>query len=118
MDARSLYNKLPKVGDNICTEFWLNVCPAKAEGISSISKNNRRDQIANKIQNEVSHALKLYSEFMLRTQYFKPNIDNANKFLNNADFISRQINFFNESTKCIDSFLGTEEKEFMTLLRY
>ena len=66
----------------------------------------------------MSNALELYNEFMPRTQYFKPRTANAKKFLNNAEFISRQINLFNMSKECIGSFLGIEEKEFSKLIRY
>ena len=68
--------------------------------------------------NEVSHALRFYNDFMPRTQYFKPHTANAKKFLNNAEFIRRQINIFNASKECISSFLRIEEKEFSKLLRY
>ena len=55
---------------------------------------------------------------MSRTQYFKPHTANAKKFLNNAEFISRQLSLYNTSKDCIGSFLGIEEKEFSKFLRY
>ena len=118
-DARSLYNKLLEEGDNFRTEFWLKVRPAKADkSLFRLPSTIEEIKEANKVQNEVSHALELYNEFMPRTQYFKPHTANAKKFLNNAEFISRQINIFNASKECIGSFLGIEEREFSKLLRY
>ena len=73
---------------------------------------------AEKIYNDVNQALRSYNEFIPRNQYFKPHTANAKKFLNNADFISRQIRLYNTSKECISSFLGIEEKEFSKLLNY
>ena len=55
---------------------------------------------------------------MPKIQYFKPHTANAKRFLNNAEFINRQLNFYNESKESISSFLGIEEKEFSKLIRY
>ena len=118
-DARSLFNKLLEEGDNFCTEFWLKVRPTKAErDLFHLPRTIEEIKEANKVQNEVNHALRFYNEFMPRTQYFKPHTANAKKFLNNAEFIRRQINIFNASKECISSFLRIEEKEFSKLLRY
>ena len=118
-DARSLYSKLLEEGDNYRTEFWLEVRPVKAEkNLFHLPSTIEEIQEANKVQNEVSHALEWYNQFMPRTQYFKPHTANAKKFLNNAEFISRQLNLYNASKDCISSFLGIEEKEFSKLLRY
>ena len=118
-DARSLYNKLLEEGDNFRTEFWLKVRPVKADrSLFHLPSTIEEIKEANKVQNEVNHALELYNEFTPRTQYFKPHTANAKKFLNNAEFISRQISLYNTNKKCIGSFLGIEEKEFSKLLRY
>ena len=50
-----------------------------------------------KIQDDMSNALEYYNEFTPKCQYFKPHSTNAKKFLNNAEFINRQLNFYNES---------------------
>ena len=55
---------------------------------------------------------------MPRTQYFKPRTANVKKFLNNTELISKQINIFNVSKKCISSFFGIQDKEFSKLIRY
>ena len=118
-DARSFYNKLLEESCNFRTEFWLKVCQTKKEkDILHLPSTIKEIKEANKVQNELSNALELYNEFMPRTQYFKPRTANAKKFLNNAEFISRQINLFNVSKECIGSFLGIEEKEFSKLIRY
>ena len=118
-DARSLYNKLLEEGDNFRTDFWLEVYPVKTErNVFHLPSTIEEIKEANKVQNEVSNALEWYNEFMPRTQYFKPHTANAKKFLNNAEFISRQLNLYNASKDCIGSFLGIEEKEFSKLLRY
>ena len=66
----------------------------------------------------MSRALDCYNEFMPKIQYFKPHTANAKRFLNNAEFINRQLNLYNESKESISSFLGIEEKEFSKLIRY
>ena len=110
-DAWSFYNKLLEEGYNFRTEFWLKVYPTKTEkDIFYLPSTIKEIKEANKVQNEVSNALELYNKFMPRTQYFKPRMANAKKFLNNAEFISRQINLFNVSKECIGSFLGIEKK--------
>ena len=45
----------------------------------------------------MSNTLEYYNEFTPKCQYFKPRSANAKKFLNNAEFINRQLNFYNES---------------------
>ena len=45
----------------------------------------------------MSNALEYYNEFTPKCQYFKPHSANEKKFLNNAEFINRQLNFYNES---------------------
>ena len=118
-DARSLYSKLLEEGDNFRTEFWIKVRPDKAErNLFRLPSTIEEIKEANKVQNKVDHALELFDEFTPRTQYFKPHTANAKKFVNNAEFISRQISLYNTSRECIGSFLGIEEKEFSKLLRY
>ena len=118
-DARSLFNKLIEEGDNFHTDFWLKVLPIKAErNIFHLPSTIEEMKEANKVQNEVSHALECYNDFMPRSQYFKPHTANAKKFLNNAEFISKQLNLYNVSKDCISSFLGIEKKEFSKLFSY
>ena len=71
-----------------------------------------------KIYNDVNQALRSYNGFISRNQYFKTHTASAKKFLNNAEFINKQITLYNTSKKCVSSFLGIEENEFSKLLNY
>ena len=54
----------------------------------------------------------------LEINIFKPHTSWAKKFLNNAEFINRQLSTYEIDTKWISQFLGIEEKEFKKLLKY
>ena len=118
-DAQALYKKLLEEGDRFSTQFWCGVRTVE-EKVNSINLPTTIEELkeAEKIYNDVNQALRSYNEFIPRNQYFKPHTANAKKFLNNADFISRQIRLYNTSKECISSFLGIEEKEFSKLLNY
>ena len=118
-DARVLYNKLLEEGDNFKTIFWRDVNPEKIErNLFNLPSTFEELNEAWKTQDDMSHALEYYNEFTPRCQYFKPHSANAKKFLNNAEFINRQLNFYNESQEWVSSLLGIEKKEFSKLLRY
>ena len=65
-----------------------------------------------KILNEVDNELDCYNKFMPRCQYFKHRTAQAKWFLENIEFINRQLSIYDESQKCVSSFLGIEEKQF------
>ena len=118
-DAQALYKKLLEEGDRFSTQFWCGVRTVE-EKANSIYLPTTIEELkeAEKIYYDVNQALRSYNEFISRNQYFKPHTANAKKFLNNTDFISRQIRLYNTNKECINSFLGIEEKEFSKLLNY
>ena len=56
--------------------------------------------------------------FTPRNQYFRPRTASAKRFLNNVEFIGRQLSIYDATRQSVGSFLGIEEKEFARLLRY
>ena len=118
-DARSLYNRLLNEGDNFKTQFWGKIDHLN-EVRSSIRLPNTIEELkeSQKVLDEVNKELEHYDWFMPRNQYFKPHTANAKKFLNNAEFISRQLNIYDANEECVSSFLGIEHKEFIKLLKY
>ena len=118
-DARSLYNKLLNEGDNFSTDFWCGFRSVELKR-NIINQPSTIEELkeAQRVCSDVSRSLDCYNEFMPKIQYFKPHTANAKKFLNNAEFINRQLNLYNESKESISSFLGIEEKEFSKLIRY
>ena len=90
------------------------------EKVNSINLASTIEELkeADKIYNDVNQALKFFNGFIPRNQYFKPHKASAKKFINNAEFINRQIKLYNTSKECISSFLGIEKKEFSKLLYY
>ena len=80
-DARSLYNKLIKEGDNFKTEFWHSFNPSDVE-ISAIRLPESIEMLksAQNILDEVDNKLEYFDKFKPRTQYFKPHTVNAKKF--------------------------------------
>ena len=118
-DARSLYNKLLNEGDNFSTAFWCGFRSVELKrNIINLPSTVEELKEAQRVCSDVSRALDCYNEFMPKIQYFKPHTANAKRFLNNAEFINRQLNLYNESKESISSFLGIEEKEFSKLIRY
>ena len=118
-DVRSLYNKLIKEGDRFKTEFWHEFNPPNAE-ISSIRLPESIEMLksAQNILDEVENKLEYFDKFRPRNQYFKPHTANAKKFLDNVEFINRQLNIYDVDKKCISSFLKIDDQEFNKLLKY
>ena len=118
-DTRSLYNKLLNEGYNFRTDFWgkfdnLNVKRSLIRLPNSIEELKEVQKVLNEVDKQLTH----YNWFVPRNQYFKPHTANAKKCLNNAEFISRQLNIYDVNERWISSFLGIEHNEFMKLLRY
>ena len=118
-DARSLYNKLINEGDNFSTAFWCGFHSVELKrNIINLPITIQELKEAQRVCSDVSRALDCYNEFMPKFQYFKQHTANAKRFLNNAEFINRQLSLYNESKESISSFLGIEEKEFSKLIHY
>ena len=118
-DARSLYNKLLNEGDNFSTDFLCGFRSVELKrNIINLPSTFEELKEAQRVCSDVSRSLDCYNEFMPKIQYFKPHTANAKRFLNNAEFINRQLNLYNESKESISSFLGIEENEFSKLIRY
>ena len=118
-DAWSLYNKFLNEGDNFSTAFWCGFRSVELKrNIINLPSTIEELKEAQRVCSDVSRALDYYNEFMPKIQYFKPHTAKAKRFLNNAEFINRQLNLYNESKESISSFLGIKEKEFSKLIRY
>ena len=117
--ARSIYNKLLNEGDNFSTDFWCGFRSVELNwNIINMSSTIEELKEAQRVCSDVSRAYDCYNEFMPKIQYFKLHTANSKRFLNNAEFINKQLNLYNESKESISSFLGIEEKEFSKLIRY
>ena len=111
--------KLLEEGDIYITDFWKGVRPEEAKrNIINLPNTIEELKEAEKVQNDVIRALECYNKFLPRNQYFKPHTANAKKFLNHAEFINMQLNFYYIGKECINSFLGIEKKEVLKLLQY
>ena len=118
-DARNLYNKLLTDGDKFKTDFWAKVNPVDVKrDFIRLPDNIEELRETQKMLNEVDSELDRYNKFMPRCQYFKPHSAQAKRFLENVEFINRQLSIYDASQKCVSSFLGIEEKQFAKLLKY
>ena len=106
-------------GDNFSTAFWCGFRSVELKrNIINLPSTVEELKEAQRVYSDVSRALDCYNEFIPKIQYFKPHTANAKRFLNNAEFINRQLNLYNKSKESISSFLGIEEKKFSKLIRY
>ena len=118
-DAKNLYNKLLKEGNNFKTEFWNNILSENTKSFQIKSPNSIEDLKAiEKFHEEITSKLEDFNEYFPRNQYFKPHTANAKRFLNNAEFINIQLKNPDVDIECISQFLKIDDKAFRKLLKY
>ena len=118
-DTRRLYNKLLNEGENYRTDFWAKVNTSNDEKKQMRLPNTIEElKETQKVLDKVDNQLQIYDKFMPKNQYFKPHSANAKRFLENAEFINKQLSIYDTNLKCISSFLGIEERQFTKLLKY